>query len=457
VEAVGRAVFRTPDADRLTLALIAIDANVPVLALAGFGLARHGNPLAVLLEAPWLLLAAPALPAALAAAGQYPALRSLGLSRDLLASTAVTLSVALLFGAAYSFFGDPAAGGAFAAALAAPMVAAVLVSRAITGGRARRIPAVRAALVVGAGHAGRAVIDCTLREPRLRVRVVGAIDDDPARRNGQYKGVPVLGTSQRIAEAVVQHGVSLVVVAVTGTPSPEMVRGLVQAAGQGVEVLEMTRFWERATGQIPIKAAEGAWLLLRGGLAPPQRPALRFVKRSVDIGCTLGSLALALPLGVLVAVAIKLTTSGPVFRRFERIGRRERPFQLLLFRTTHDGMRLLNFITECAPRATVHVLAGGAADPRKSPIRIADLEKSIKRKVDGQVAYDEKALASAINAGVAVPEAAPRSPIVKSLQPLVKEFRAPDQPAKAAAAAKGKGDAKPGLFAQLFASKPKKK
>lgn len=118
-----------------------------------------------------------------------------------------------------------------------------------------------------------------------------------------------------------------------------------------------------------------------------------------------------------------------------------------------DGMRLLNFITECAPRATIFVVAGGSADPRKSPIRIADLEKSLKRKVDGQVAYDEKALAGAINSGVPVPEAAPRSPIVKSLQPLVKEFRAPES-------AKGppqKGGAKPGLFAQLFASKPKKK
>ena len=118
-----------------------------------------------------------------------------------------------------------------------------------------------------------------------------------------------------------------------------------------------------------------------------------------------------------------------------------------------DGMRLLNFITESAPRATIYVLAGGSADPRKNPIRIADLEKSIKRKVDGQVAYDEKALSGAVNAGVPVPEAAPRSPIVKSLQPLVKEFRAPES-------AKGppqKGGAKPGLFAQLFASKPKKK
>jgi pilus assembly protein CpaE len=118
-----------------------------------------------------------------------------------------------------------------------------------------------------------------------------------------------------------------------------------------------------------------------------------------------------------------------------------------------DGMRLLNFITECAPRATVYVLAGGSADPRKSPIRIADLEKSIKRKVDGQVAYDEKALAGAVNAGAPVPEVAPRSPIVKSLQPLVKDFRAPESAAKPAQ----KGEAKPGLLAQMFASKPKTK
>ncbi len=118
-----------------------------------------------------------------------------------------------------------------------------------------------------------------------------------------------------------------------------------------------------------------------------------------------------------------------------------------------DGMRLLNFISESAPRATVYVIAGGSADPRKSPIRIADLEKSIKRKVDGQVAYDEKALAGAVNTGVPVPEAAPRSPIVKSLQPLVKEFRAPES-AKGSAQKDG---AKKSLFGQLFASKPKKK
>ena len=118
-----------------------------------------------------------------------------------------------------------------------------------------------------------------------------------------------------------------------------------------------------------------------------------------------------------------------------------------------DGMRLLNFITECAPRATVHVLAGGSADPRKSPIRIADLEKSIKRKVDGQVAYDEKALSGAVNAGLPVPEAMPRSPIVKSLQALAKEFRAPE-PAKGAATKKG--DGKGGVFG-LFGSKQKKK
>jgi pilus assembly protein CpaE len=117
-----------------------------------------------------------------------------------------------------------------------------------------------------------------------------------------------------------------------------------------------------------------------------------------------------------------------------------------------DGMRLLNFIAESAPRATVYVLAGGAADPRKSPIRIADLEKSIKRKVDGQVAYDEKALSSAVNAGLPVPEAMPRSPLVKSLQSLVKEFRAPE-PAMGAATKKGEGKG----FLGMFGSKPKKK
>ncbi|MCW5744630.1 MAG: AAA family ATPase [Alphaproteobacteria bacterium] len=84
-----------------------------------------------------------------------------------------------------------------------------------------------------------------------------------------------------------------------------------------------------------------------------------------------------------------------------------------------DAMRLLNLATEVQPQIRVHVVASGVADPKKAPIKAADLERSVKQKVACQVAFDDKSAAAAINAGKPLNEAAPRSVAVKSLQPLV--------------------------------------
>ncbi|HJQ60493.1 MAG TPA: cellulose synthase operon protein YhjQ/BcsQ [Vineibacter sp.] len=84
-----------------------------------------------------------------------------------------------------------------------------------------------------------------------------------------------------------------------------------------------------------------------------------------------------------------------------------------------DAMRLLNLAAESAPHLRIHVVASGVIDPKKAPIKMADLERSVKQKVVCQIGFDDKTVAAAINAGKPVNEAAPRSVFAKSLQPLV--------------------------------------
>jgi len=57
----------------------------------------------------------------------------------------------------------------------------------------------------------------------------------------------------------------------------------------------------------------------------------------VVIACVL--LAIASALMIIVALAIKLESAGPVLERQERIGRGGRPFQRLKFRTAMDDPR----------------------------------------------------------------------------------------------------------------------
>lgn len=66
-----------------------------------------------------------------------------------------------------------------------------------------------------------------------------------------------------------------------------------------------------------------------------RRPFFDRAKRGMDIVLSLLALLMALPLLVVVAVAIKLDSHGPVFYRQTRLGRDARPFEMLKFRSMY--------------------------------------------------------------------------------------------------------------------------
>jgi len=65
------------------------------------------------------------------------------------------------------------------------------------------------------------------------------------------------------------------------------------------------------------------------------RRAEQIVKRCIDIGGSLAAIALAAPLFVCIAAAIKATSKGPVFYRQKRVGLYGREFTFLKFRSMH--------------------------------------------------------------------------------------------------------------------------
>jgi lipopolysaccharide/colanic/teichoic acid biosynthesis glycosyltransferase len=89
---------------------------------------------------------------------------------------------------------------------------------------------------------------------------------------------------------------------------------------------------------------------------PAVRPARGSLKRAVDLLVSLpGLLLLALPL-LLIALAVKLDSRGPVFYRQLRVGRHGVPFRIHKFRTmAHDPQ---GGADEVVPQITV------GADPR---------------------------------------------------------------------------------------------
>ena len=84
-----------------------------------------------------------------------------------------------------------------------------------------------------------------------------------------------------------------------------------------------------------------------------------------------------------------------------------------------DAMRLQQLVHDVAPSAKLYIATGGAIDARRSAVKVADVERTLKHKVDCQIPADTAAALSAVNVGKPLSEAAPTSGIVKALRPLV--------------------------------------
>jgi pilus assembly protein CpaE len=93
-----------------------------------------------------------------------------------------------------------------------------------------------------------------------------------------------------------------------------------------------------------------------------------------------------------------------------------------------DALRLQQMISEVSPGARLHVATSGAVDARRSAVKLTDVERSLKRKVDCQIPSDAAAALAAVNFGKPLSEASPNSGVVKALRPLVTALDVADKP-----------------------------
>jgi exopolysaccharide biosynthesis polyprenyl glycosylphosphotransferase len=189
-------------------------------------------------------------------------------------------------------------------------------------------------LVVGAGWAGRSLIEAVRTHADTEYDLVGLIDDDLARHDEVIDGLAVLGTSQDLTRLAEAHDVSEVIIAITRheTMAGSLVAALMDCRERGIQVTVMQAVYERLTGRVPVEyAGKSLHLVL-----PADRDLNRvylLLKRALDLLMGLAGTALTALLFPLVALALRLEGPGPILYRQARVGRGGQPFVLFKFRT----------------------------------------------------------------------------------------------------------------------------
>jgi sugar transferase (PEP-CTERM system associated) len=259
-----------------------------------------------------------------------------------------TIVLAVGFPIAYVVFGHVTGGSLARQILASAslyaLASVVLIRAAIstvldTGIGLQRV------LIVGTGPEALAVERAINQMGPRRSVVVGfyptGTDDDPA-------GVNVGGTASRFPRSielptlVERFKVDEVIVAVREQRGGVLpIRDLLECRVCGVPVHDLSAFYERVRGEVPIESLKASWLIYGDGFAQHATRAL--VKRVFDLVLASLLLVLAVPVMAVAALAIFVESGAPIFIRQQRVGRHGRPFLCVKFRSMrtdaeHDGV-----------------------------------------------------------------------------------------------------------------------
>ncbi len=170
-----------------------------------------------------------------------------------------------------------------------------------------------------------------LHRKHLGYRVVGFLDDDPKLQGVSLINPRVIGTTNQCRDLALQHGVSRVVVATNDRRGRVSLDALLACKTSGIRVQEGSSYYEQLTGKIMLEGLRKSWLIFSDGFVVSR--GTLFAKRLLDMTAAGIGLFLALPFMVLVALAVRLDSPGPVFFRQDRVGRGGREFTLWKFRS----------------------------------------------------------------------------------------------------------------------------
>ncbi len=191
----------------------------------------------------------------------------------------------------------------------------------------------RRIIIIGAGWAGRELLEAIRGEAPHAFEVAGFADDDPGKRGKTISGMPVVADRGSLVTVARKLGATELVLAITHHVHQDLFSALMDAREQGLVVSPMPLVYESITGRVPVEHIGEHWAVALP-LDPPQARGLYpLIRRAADLVLAAAGSALLGALLPVVAPLIKLTSPGPVFFRQMRVGRGGQPFSLLKLRT----------------------------------------------------------------------------------------------------------------------------
>ncbi|HEV8718925.1 MAG TPA: exopolysaccharide biosynthesis polyprenyl glycosylphosphotransferase [Candidatus Binatia bacterium] len=191
-------------------------------------------------------------------------------------------------------------------------------------------------LIVGTNPLASTIAEGVAACSPISSTIIGFVTEETGREQGlatqpPSAPYPVLGSVEQLAALINETRPDRIIVALRERYEQLPARELIEARMAGIAVEDGIEVHEHLAGKLAVEYLTPSWLLFCKDFKS-SRWQITW-RRAFSLGVTLCGLLLTLPLMGLIALAIKLESSGPVFFLQERAGLRGKTFRLVKFRT----------------------------------------------------------------------------------------------------------------------------
>jgi exopolysaccharide biosynthesis polyprenyl glycosylphosphotransferase len=190
-------------------------------------------------------------------------------------------------------------------------------------------------LIIGAGEVGRTIMRNIVAQPGLGYQVVGFVDDNPEKGHkdiGRFKALGSIDNLPRIAQ---EESIDEVIITLPWMYHRKIVSIMTQCEREGVRARLVPDLFQMSLSRMDIDDLGGVPMI---GIKKISITGWKSVtKRAIDFTIALVGLIVSAPLTLLIALAIKLDSPGPVLFRQVRVGKGGRDFVLYKFRSMCEG------------------------------------------------------------------------------------------------------------------------
>jgi len=199
----------------------------------------------------------------------------------------------------------------------------------------RRGIGLRRVVIVGAGEVGRRVMRTVVARPDLGYEIVGYVDDNPDKGEGKIGRFEGLGSVDNLSSIIDTHNVDEVIITLPWNYHRRIITVLRACARRDVKARLVPDLFQMSLSRVEVGDLGGLPLIEIQEIA--FSPFQLAVKRAIDLVVAILGVLFGWPFYLLIALAIKLDSRGPVLYSQTRLREGEREFDCYKFRTMRDG------------------------------------------------------------------------------------------------------------------------